>query len=63
MEQADIVNTILDYVPTIDFTKTNTPTPEELSLFEVRLFPRCSSRSGLIQADQHPLSRRASIIL
>lgn len=37
MEQTDIVNTILEYIPTIDFTKTNTPEPSVVSLFETNI--------------------------
>ncbi|KAF2877173.1 glycoside hydrolase [Massariosphaeria phaeospora] len=37
MEQEDIVNQILDFVPTIDFTKTNTPEPSVVSLFETNI--------------------------
>jgi mannosyl-oligosaccharide alpha-1,2-mannosidase len=37
MEQADIVEKILDFVPTIDFTRTNTPEPSVVSLFETNI--------------------------
>ncbi|KAF2105741.1 mannosyl-oligosaccharide 1,2-alpha-mannosidase IB [Lophiotrema nucula] len=37
MEQEDIVNQILDYIPTIDFTKTATPQPSVVSLFETNI--------------------------
>ncbi|KAF2734423.1 seven-hairpin glycosidase [Polyplosphaeria fusca] len=37
MEQEDIVNKILDFVPTIDFTKTATPSPTVVSLFETNI--------------------------
>jgi len=37
MEQEDIVNQILDFIPTIDFTKTNTPEPSVVSLFETNI--------------------------
>lgn len=37
MEQTDIVNTILDFIPTIDFTKTNTKQPSAVSLFETNI--------------------------
>ena len=37
MEQEDIVNIILNFIPTIDFTKTNTPEPTSVSLFETNI--------------------------
>lgn len=37
MEQEDIVNEILNFIPTIDFTKTNTPQPSVVSLFETNI--------------------------
>ncbi|KAM0306222.1 hypothetical protein HYE67_002230 [Fusarium culmorum] len=37
MEQTDIVETILDFIPTINFTKTNTPKPSSVSLFETNI--------------------------
>jgi mannosyl-oligosaccharide alpha-1,2-mannosidase len=37
MEQEDIVNTILDFIPTIDFTKTGTDQPSVVSLFETNI--------------------------
>ncbi|EHA49470.1 mannosyl-oligosaccharide 1,2-alpha-mannosidase IB [Pyricularia oryzae 70-15] len=37
MEQTDIVNTILEHVRTINFTKTNTPKPSKISLFETNI--------------------------
>ncbi|KAF2702789.1 glycoside hydrolase family 47 protein [Pleomassaria siparia CBS 279.74] len=37
LEQADIVNQILNFIPTIDFTKTNTPQPSVVSLFETNI--------------------------
>lgn len=39
MEQTDIVNIILDYIPTVDFTKNNAapPNPEWTSLFETNI--------------------------
>ena len=39
MEQVDIVNIILDYIPTIDFTKNNAaaPNPVSTSLFETNI--------------------------
>lgn len=37
MEQTDIVNTILEFIPRIDFTKTNTKTPSAVSLFETNI--------------------------
>ncbi|KAJ4416540.1 hypothetical protein N0V82_006662 [Gnomoniopsis sp. IMI 355080] len=37
MEQTDIVNFILDYVPTVDFTKTVTPPGSVVSLFETNI--------------------------
>jgi mannosyl-oligosaccharide alpha-1,2-mannosidase len=37
MEQTDIVNQILDFISTIDFTKTNTPEPSVVSLFETNI--------------------------
>ncbi|KAF2269666.1 seven-hairpin glycosidase [Lojkania enalia] len=37
MEQEDIINQILDFIPTIDFTKTNTPQPSVVSLFETNI--------------------------
>ncbi|CEI62513.1 putative mannosyl-oligosaccharide alpha-1,2-mannosidase 1B [Fusarium venenatum] len=37
MEQTDIVDTILDFIPTINFTKTNTPEPSSVSLFETNI--------------------------
>ncbi|KAF2657771.1 glycoside hydrolase family 47 protein [Lophiostoma macrostomum CBS 122681] len=37
MEQEDIVNIILDHIPTIDFTKTGTPQPTVVSLFETNI--------------------------
>lgn len=37
MEQSDIVNIILDFIPTINFTKTNTPQPSRVSLFETNI--------------------------
>lgn len=37
MEQTDIVNTILDFIPTINFTKTNTKRPSPVSLFETNI--------------------------
>ncbi|KAI6358230.1 hypothetical protein MCOR25_007396 [Pyricularia grisea] len=37
MEQTDIVNTILDYIPSINFAKTNTPKPSKVSLFETNI--------------------------
>lgn len=37
MEQTDIVNFILDYIPTVDFTKTVTPRGGVVSLFETNI--------------------------
>ncbi|KAF4335020.1 mannosyl-oligosaccharide alpha-1 2-mannosidase [Fusarium beomiforme] len=37
MEQTDIVEIILDFIPTINFTKTNTPKPTSVSLFETNI--------------------------
>ncbi|ORY67770.1 glycoside hydrolase [Pseudomassariella vexata] len=37
MEQTDIVTFILDYVPSINFTRTNTPEPTVVSLFETNI--------------------------
>ncbi|RGP77789.1 mannosyl-oligosaccharide alpha-1,2-mannosidase [Fusarium longipes] len=37
MEQIDIVETILDFIPTIDFTKTNAPRPSLVSNFETNI--------------------------
>lgn len=37
MEQTDIVNDILDYIPTVDFTKTVTPAGGAVSLFETNI--------------------------
>ncbi|GKU08640.1 unnamed protein product, partial [Fusarium langsethiae] len=37
MEQTDIVVTILDFISTINFTKTNTPKPSSVSLFETNI--------------------------
>ncbi|KAF5016850.1 hypothetical protein F66182_11338 [Fusarium sp. NRRL 66182] len=37
MEQIDIVETILDFIPTIDFTKTNTSQPSSVSVFETNI--------------------------
>ena len=39
MEQTDIVNIILDYIPTVDFTRNNAqpPNPEWTSLFETNI--------------------------
>lgn len=39
MEQTDIVNIILDYIPTVDFTKNNAaaPNPVSTSLFETNI--------------------------
>ncbi|KXT03373.1 hypothetical protein AC578_3983 [Pseudocercospora eumusae] len=34
MEQEDIVNTILEFIPTIDFTRNHSPRPVTTSLFE-----------------------------
>lgn len=37
MEQTDIVNFILDYIPTVDFTKTVTPRNSVVSVFETNI--------------------------
>ncbi|KAF2472773.1 seven-hairpin glycosidase [Lindgomyces ingoldianus] len=37
MEQEDIVNQILDFIPTIDFTKTKAPVSSVVSLFETNI--------------------------
>lgn len=37
MEQTDIVNFILDYIPTVDFTRTVTPPGGVVSLFETNI--------------------------
>lgn len=37
MQQEDIVNFILDYIPTVDFTKTVTPRGSVVSLFETNI--------------------------
>ncbi|KAF2192175.1 glycoside hydrolase family 47 protein [Zopfia rhizophila CBS 207.26] len=37
MEQEDIVNQILEFIPTIDFTQTGTPEPSVVSLFETNI--------------------------
>lgn len=37
MEQKDIVKIILDFIPTIDFTKNNSPDPVTTSLFETNI--------------------------
>lgn len=36
-EQTDIVETILDFIPTIDFTGTDAPKPSPVSLFETNI--------------------------
>lgn len=37
MEQEDIVNDILEFIPTVDFTKNNSPSPVSTSLFETTI--------------------------
>ncbi|KAM0277600.1 hypothetical protein ACHAO9_012513 [Fusarium lateritium] len=37
MEQTDIIEIILDFIPTINFTKTNTPQPSSVSVFETNI--------------------------
>lgn len=37
MEQTDIVQIILDFIPTVDFTKNNSPTVVSTSLFETNI--------------------------
>lgn len=37
MEQKDIIQIILDFIPTVDFTKNNSPKPVSTSLFETNI--------------------------